>query len=808
MPRFCRFCGTSLKNPQARFCPACGKQLTPSGPPDPQAPRLNIRVPGQPPQDVPLTQPSVTIGRRSDNDIVISQKYVSGHHGRLEKQGQAWRYVDLGSTNGTFVNGQRLTKQHQLQRGDKVQIGPFKLVYEAEGFKQYVPVGGMRLDGVNLVRVVGRGENQKRILKGIDLSIYPREFVALVGTSGAGKSTLLMALNGFVRAEEGNVLLDGDDLYRHFDLYRTLIGYVPQDDIIHKELTVDSALRYAARLRLPPDTTTQEINARIDEVLRQVEMTGQKDQPITSLSGGQRKRVSIAVELLAEPKLFFLDEPTSGLDPGLDKKMMYTMRQLADGGQTVVLVTHATANITQCDHVCFLSQGRMVYFGPPQEAFQFFNVTTDDYADIYDKLDDPDPQRARIKAAKWEKRFRQSPQYQRYVAERQKQGHRAKPQDGAESTRARPRINPIRQFLVLTRRYMDLVFRDKLLMTVLLAVMPFIGILLLLISESDWLVGDPNYMSQLRAELAAGEQSATYAIVSSSQRLLFMMALAAVLLGLFAAAYEIIKERSVYQRERMVSLRLIPYLSSKIVVLGAFSLVQCFFLLTVVSLKVQLPPEGVLFSAPIEMYISLVIGIIAAIMMGLFISALAPTSDAVIYVVLLALFFQIIFAGVIFDLPDTAGTLSNLTLSRWTMEGLGTSVDVEKLNEDTCTLFQPDPVTETVSVDGWEIDEDWEPVTVVTETEEIDVEVQPGVFETVPISVPKVTENEIVTVTKEVTETETFTPSEQTVKSKQEFQINYERSASHLCWTWVVLVGFALAFGTGTLVVLKRQDVG
>jgi hypothetical protein len=355
---------------------------------------------------------------------------------------------------------------------------------------------------------------------------------------------------------------------------------------------------------------------------------------------------------------------------------------------------------------------------------------------------------------------------------------------------------------------MDLVFRDKLLMTVLLAVMPFIGILLLLISESDWLVGDPNYMSQLRAELAAGEQSATYAIVSSSQRLLFMMALAAVLLGLFAAAYEIIKERSVYQRERMVSLRLIPYLSSKIVVLGAFSLVQCFFLLTVVSLKVQFPTEGVLFSAPIEMYISLVIGIIAAIMMGLFISALAPTSDAVIYVVLLALFFQIIFAGVIFDLPDTAGTLSNLTLSRWTMEGLGTSVDVEKLNEDTCTLFQPDPVTETVSVDGWEIDEDWEPVTVVTETEEIDVEVQPGVFETVPISVPKVTENEIVTVTKEVTETETFTPSEQTVKSKQEFQINYERSASHLCWTWVVLVGFALAFGTGTLVVLKRQDVG
>ncbi len=408
MPHFCRFCGATLKNPQARFCPACGRKLPPTGPPDAgghreEQPRLVIRMPGQPLQETPLDRPAFSIGRKPDNDVVLPPKYISGHHGRLERQGTLWHYVDLGSangtfvngqrvqsavlcdgdimrigdpqgnsvsltfraageggapalipgtirmgvtalgtkptlvigrnpqadihlpapvvswqharldrttrghvitdlhsTNGTFANGQRLVRPHLLQRGDVVQIGPFKLVYEAAGLQQYAATGGMRLDGVHLTREVGRGARQKRILKDISISVFPRDFVALVGASGAGKSTLLMALNGFARAQ-GQVLVNGDDLYQHFDLYRTMIGYVPQDDIIHKELTVANALCYAARLRLPPDTSAQEIERRIDTVLQRVGMTGQKNQVVSSLSGGQRKRVSIAVELLAEP---------------------------------------------------------------------------------------------------------------------------------------------------------------------------------------------------------------------------------------------------------------------------------------------------------------------------------------------------------------------------------------------------------------------------------------------------------------------------------------------------------------------------
>ena len=916
MPRFCRFCGKEFKNPQAQFCPGCGRPVADGGAAEAQGqeqPRVAIRVPGRPPWEALLERATFTIGRKPDNDIVLALDYVSGYHGRLEQQGTAWHYVDLGSTNGTFVNGQRtqgatlrdgdilrigdlqgnsasltfraagapavpapaasairmgvtalglktslligrnaqadislpapvvswhharldrtpqghvltdlsstngtfvngqrLAHPHLLQPGEVVQIGPFRLVYEATGFQQYAASGGVRLDGMHLTREVGHGERSKRILNDINISIYPREFVALVGTSGAGKSTLMMALNGFNRAE-GQVLVNGDDLYRQFDLYRTMVGYVPQDDIIHKELTVGHALHYAAQLRLPPDTSAQEIEQRSDYVLQQVEMVGQKDQAISSLSGGQRKRVSIAVELLAEPNLFFLDEPTSGLDPGLEKKMMHTLRRLADGGRTIVLVTHATANIVQCDHVCFLSQGRMVYFGPPAEALQFFGVTSGDFADIYDQLDDPNPQVSRQKAVSWEENFKRSPHYQQYIEDRQ----RALPQvqqaaAGKATSRQGPRVSVIRQFLVLTRRYLDLVLRDKLLLSVLMAVMPIIGALVLLVANANWLVGNSlaEIQRQLATGLASGANSATYAVIGNSQTLLFIMALASVLLGLFASVYEIVKEWSVYQRERMVTLRILPYIASKVVVLGAFALVQCLLLMAVISLRVDYPTQGVFLPAPVEMYVTLFLGTLAAILLGLLISASVPNSNTVIYIVFLVLFFQMIFAGVLFDLPGITDRFSNLTLTRWTMEGLGTSANMEWLNGLTRTRFRPDPITEEISMDVEKPAEGWEPVTVVTTTQELEVPVQPGVTQTVPISVPQVTVNEMVTVTETITRAYTVEPEPMDVFKEQEFHVQYTRTAGHLCWDWLMLLGFGAAFVFGTAIVLKRKDVG
>jgi ABC-type multidrug transport system ATPase subunit len=232
----------------------------------------------------------------------------------------------------------------------------------------------MRVDARDLSLVVGSGDKQKTILHSVSFSIAPREFVAIVGGSGAGKSTLMRAINGSVRTIGGQVLVNGDDLYQHFDAYRALLGYVPQDDILHRTLQVDRALGYVARLRLSPDSDDVKIRQRVEQALADVEMLPHRAKNVEQLSGGQRKRVSIAAELLADPSLFFLDEPTSGLDPGLEKKMMHTLRHLADSGRTVMLVTHATENIALCDHVIFMASGRMVFFGPPADALSFFGL--------------------------------------------------------------------------------------------------------------------------------------------------------------------------------------------------------------------------------------------------------------------------------------------------------------------------------------------------------------------------------------------------------------------------------------------------
>ncbi len=340
---------------------------------------------------------AATLGRDPSNTVPLDHPTVSRLHAEVRRSAQGDMLFDH-SSNGTFVNGQRVRGQHLLHAGDVVQIGPFRLTYDQAAFTQIAATSSYRVDALHLTRQVTIGRRlpalkastspaqaARLILNDVCLSIYPREFVALVGGSGAGKSTLMKALSGVTPAS-GQVLVNGEDLYANFAAYRSILGYVPQDDIVHQHLTVTGALDYAARLRLP-DATPAEIKARIDDVLGQVELKQHAAKVVHQLSGGQRKRVSIAVELLADPGLFFLDEPTSGLDPGLEKKMMHTLRRLADAGRTIILVTHATANIDQCDHVAFMADGKLAFYGPPKEALNFFNAH--DFADIYSRLNYP-----------------------------------------------------------------------------------------------------------------------------------------------------------------------------------------------------------------------------------------------------------------------------------------------------------------------------------------------------------------------------------------------------------------------------------
>jgi ABC-type multidrug transport system ATPase subunit len=752
---------------------------------------------------------SLLLGRAPTCDVQLPAPVVSWRHACIDNTAQGQVLIDLNSCNGTFVNGIRVEGATPLHRGDVVQIGPFKLVHDATQIRPPDALRGMRLDGIALTRDVGQGKERKRILNDVSLTVQPCEFVALVGSSGAGKTTLVKALNGYTQVK-GRVLVNGEELYDHFDLYRTLIGYVPQDSIIHRDLTVVNALRYAAQLRLPPDTSIEEIERRIDAVLAQVQIVGQKEQMIRDLSGGERKRVNLAVELLADPKLFFLDEPTSGLDPGLEKKMMQTLRQLADAGKTVILVTHATANITECDLIAFIAQGRLVYYGPPHDALSFFGLQGGDFGEIYSLLDATSPIQAERQASFWEEAFVQSDYYERYVRNRQRslvgKGAGTGPERPAPAP-AGPRINPLHQFNVLTRRYVDLIIHDRLLLTVLLATMPFIALLLLLISKSNWLVGDSATAvgDFFNGCFARGDTTASYYIVAKSQLLLLMLASSAVLLGLFAAAFEIVKERHIYRRERMVSLRLLPYLLSKVVVLTGFAALQCLLLLLVLSLDLKYPSNGVFLPAPLELYASLVLSTWTAIMLGLLISSVVPNTDPVVYLVLVILFFQLIFAGVFFDIPGLSARLSRFTLTRWTMEASGASVNLDALNATSRWGYRfSEPLEEEVSVSLEHPDYSQNPFTVISRTQAVEI---PGLGLTVPISVPEVIPRSLPTVTRSLTETVTLLPEPIVVEAPVNFQISYARTPRHLGRAWFNLGAYGLLCGAATLMVLKRQDV-
>jgi len=664
------------------------------------------------------------IGRDPNNDLPLNHPTVSSRHAKLERRGSVLFIQDLGSTNGTFVNGQRIS-QMNLGAGDVVQIGPFKLVWDAQQQQLAQAVGlGHRLDALNLGLEVGGG---KMILKKINMSIMPGEFISLVGGSGAGKSTLLKALNGYSQANHGQMLLDGDEFYSRLDLYRSQMGYVPQDDIIHMDLPVDVALRYAAKLRLPGHADS-EIERRVHDALEQVDMLEHRHKKVKVLSGGQRKRVSIASELLAKPTMFFLDEPTSGLDPGLEKQMMQDLNKLADAGTTVVLVTHATANIEECDHVAFLDKGLLSYYGPPSEALKFFDVR--DFADIYRRLSaviNPDkgihppkeiqPYYEQVVNKRgtttvpagglWTTHYRRSPQHKKFVSDRQQQigsGQVQKPVSHG-TTRQKSKGSFLRQTWILSRRQFDLFRNNSMMLIILLALMPVISLLFMAVSGkydfTGWPLTNHQIESVLRAEILCTEdeyqeilddlesvkrsgyprcveralvtetvmnreggedeierikpsmdhkfedkQSAEYIPSSSGETLVSMLSLAITQGGTFAAAYEIVKERAIFKRERAVNLRVSSYVLSKVIVLCLFGLVQVASVILLLSFKMNLDLDSVfgLPDGPWEMYITLALAIFASIMFGLFISAAVSNQDIVIYIILAQLFAQIILS--------------------------------------------------------------------------------------------------------------------------------------------------------------------
>ena len=613
----------------------------------------------------------ITIGRLPDNDIQLDASDVSRHHAMITKHVQAYILKDLDSRNGTFVNEQ-LVQSAELRDGDLIRIGNFLLTFQDGQVTPYQS-SGMRMDVSNLSKDVSTRNGKHRILDNINLSVLPREFVAIVGGSGAGKTTLLNALVG-IRPGDGQVQLNGQDFYKEYEHFRAQLGYVPQNDILHTSLTVENALDYAARLRLPASISASERERRIAAVLETVSMNTDaiRKTRIGDLSGGQRKRVSIAAELLADPKLIYLDEATSGLDPGLEKKMMHTLRRMADEGRTVMLITHATDNIVQTDHVAFISQGRLVFFGPSQEALDFFEV--EEFADIYEKIERSGEQ--------WRQVFEHDkPEaFQNYV-----QARKATALALPKRELPRIRFGPgglIRQFIVLTQRSISVLFSDPITLALMLLLLPLTGTLQLIIGSKEVLTGNPSILADPVA--AAKTLVENYAPFARTNTFVFVMGLEAVLTGLFVPSNDLVKERSIYLRERMVNLKVLPYLLSKAAIYSIFVVIQVFLYLLILSLGVNFPAHGLYFNGTFELFITLFLTMMAGITFGFIISAVSRNTEMAIYILTMMLFFQFFFAGTVFDLRGNAfEPMSYFTTTRWSLTALGVTIDMPKIVEST-----------------------------------------------------------------------------------------------------------------------------
>ena len=495
----------------------------------------------------------------ADSDLVLADLEVSRHHAELRRRiDGTYEIADVGSTNGTYVNGRRITS-HVLTESDIIGIGHSTFRLKGSSLSQFVDRGAITFTARDLVVTVNGGK--KTLMDYLSLSIPEECLVGVFGPSGAGKSTLLGSLTGMRPADYGTVLYDGRDLYANYDELRHRIGLVPQENILHTQLTARRALQYAAELRFSTDTTAQERNARIDEVMAELGLSQHADTRADQLSGGQLKRVNVAQELMTKPSLLFLDEPTSGLDPGLDKSVMHQMRDLAHDGRTIIVVTHSVANISVCDRLLFLVPGGKVgYFGPPDEGLQYFDVP--DWADVFQAVE-AHPERD------WAAEFRASPYFAQYVAT-DDVPVAAEPGTSAPAGRRRGWLG---QFMTLTRRFAEVIAADRGFL-ITMAVLPVVlGLMIRFVPAAHGLSGYPG--TRLTA-----------------QEVLQLLITSACLAGTAASFREIVKERPIYIRERSAGLSAFGYLLSKVLILGVISIVQAAVIVLIGLSGRAMPPTG------------------------------------------------------------------------------------------------------------------------------------------------------------------------------------------------------------------------
>ena len=562
--------------------------------------------------DILKTKKTIFLGRGTNCDIVLNHGTISKMHASITlTPDNKYQIKDLGSTNGTFVNGRKIKTLETISFKDNIFIGRHQINLEAPSKNLSDELA------ITAIGIEKTYSNGVKGLKKMDLSIPSKSIIAIMGPSGCGKSTLLKALNGDTPPTKGKVFLFNLELSANWQYLKTQIGYVPQDDIVHQQLTVEQCLYFTAKLRLD-NLSDQYIDKKIDQVLEDLNILEKKNNLISNLSGGQRKRVSIAVELMTDPLIMFLDEPTSPLDPQTVEDFLEIMKRLSERGTTVLMVTHKPEDLDYMDEVIFMAEGgNIVYQGDTDKYREYFNVKS--VVSVFSQISGET-------AEKW---------INKYLNPRQLGTN-----SGFKFVKSISEVSSIEQFSWLSKRYFRIKLNDKLNSSLLLAQAPIIAILICLIYD----------------EIEGG--------------VLFLIAISAIWLGAQNAAREIVSEQAIYKRERMFNLKILPYIFSKISVLSFFSIIQSAIFILILSIYYSGSDSIVDLNAPFILFIWMIFLSISSTFLGLLLSSMVKTSERAMTILPLILLPQIMLAGIISKISSGAVEfISYFTLSRWGVEG-------------------------------------------------------------------------------------------------------------------------------------------
>jgi ABC-type multidrug transport system ATPase subunit/pSer/pThr/pTyr-binding forkhead associated (FHA) protein len=691
--------------------------------PGPSGGARHKTVVGQFAVDPGAGQQTKTIGRSADNDIVVAHPQVSSRHALLHQSGAELFIEDKGSQNGTFVRGQRIPANQRIavSHGEKVFIGPMPLRLQSAAREVAMVIEDAvswegrplyEIEAWDLVLEVpdrDRSGQKKVLLDHVSFKALPGDFIALMGPSGSGKTTLLLTLNGYLRPTAGQVRINGEDLHSIYDALRGSIGYVPQDDIVHPELTVWEAVRYSAKFRLPPDYSEDEIDRRVTTTLQQLGLENVKHLQIGKpekkvLSGGQRKRVNIAMELVTDPVIMFLDEPTSGLAADDTTALVTLLADLAkQTGKTIITTIHQPAKdeFEKFNLALIMGLGGVpIFFGPTHpDAYRFFGTwlerqgkpnTIDNPRDMFDMLNrreqpmferlrasDPSITRQQARAAtarEWNADFfnESNPTFRAMFS--------GKRQVGAGSTDSQvPMRRPTThgQFFYLLSRYFKIKQRDVAGSAIMLLQAPIIGVLLAIVfgGQEDvipfWCLGAIQELATRSGEIGDGSNGILKHMQATPDNAvaIFFVTVAAVWFGTSNAAREIVSERAIYVRERMVNLGLFNYVVSKFVLLSLVTVVQCTVLLGIVFFALGfsggLPAFGIGL-------VTLIATAMNSVAIGLTLSTIVVSSEAAMALTPIALIPQVVLGGLMVPMT-TNPNLEPLMLimpARWGFQGL------------------------------------------------------------------------------------------------------------------------------------------